>query len=63
MSWSKTTSNYRMVVERCPNFNEEVGGLNPGCEIPSLPDGKLAMWSIASCALALACLPSVSKNQ
>jgi hypothetical protein len=35
--------------------------LNPGCEISSLLDGKLARWSIASCALALACWPSISK--
>jgi hypothetical protein len=41
---------------------EEVGGLNPGCEISYLRDGKLARWSTASCALALACRPSVSKK-
>jgi hypothetical protein len=30
-----------MMVERYPNFKEEVGGSNPGYEISSLPDGKL----------------------
>jgi hypothetical protein len=41
---SKTTLNYRMMVERYPNLKEEVGGLNSGCEISSLPDGKLVRW-------------------
>ena len=27
-----------------PNLKEEVGGLNLGCEISSLLDGKLARW-------------------
>ena len=57
------TLSYRMMVERYPNIKEEVGGLNPGCENSSLLDGKLARWSTASCALAPACRPSVSKNQ
>jgi hypothetical protein len=43
-----------MMVERYPNLEEEVGGSNLGCEISSLPDEKLARWSTASCALALA---------
>jgi hypothetical protein len=30
-----------MMVERYPNLKEEVGGLNHGCEISSLPNGKL----------------------
>jgi hypothetical protein len=52
-----------MILERYPNLKEEVGDLNPGCEIFSLPDGKLVKWSNASCALALACLPLVSKKK
>jgi hypothetical protein len=55
------TLNYRMMVERYPNLKEEVGGSNPNCEISSLLDRKLAGWSIASCALAMACRPSVSE--
>jgi hypothetical protein len=35
------TLNYRMMVERYPNLKEKVGGLIPGYEISSLPDGKL----------------------
>jgi hypothetical protein len=50
-----------MMVRRYPNLKEEVHGLIPGYEISSLPDGKLAKWSTASCALALACRPSISK--
>jgi hypothetical protein len=42
------------------NLKEGVGDLIPTCEISSLLDGKLARWSTASCALALACRPSVS---
>ena len=57
------TRNYRMMVERYPNLKEEVGGSNPGCEISSLLDGNLVRWSTASCALALACRPSVSKKK
>ena len=48
-------------MERYPNLKEEVGSSNPGYEFSSLLDGKFARWSIASCALALACRPSVSK--
>ena len=40
------TLNYRVMVEGYPNLKEEVGGLNPGCEISSLLDGKLARWSL-----------------
>ena len=61
--WSETTVNYRMMVERYPNLKKEVDGSFPGCEISSLLDGKLARWSTASCALALACRPSGSKNK
>jgi hypothetical protein len=49
------TLNYRMMVERYPNFKDEVGGSIPGCEISSLLDKILVRWSIASYALALAC--------
>ena len=44
-------------------IKEEVGGLIPDCEISSLLDRKLVRWSIASCALALACRHSVSKKE
>ena len=58
----ETTLNYRiMMVERYPNLKEEFGGLIFSCEIYSLLDGKLVRWSNASCALALACRPSISK--
>ena len=30
-----------MMVKRYPNLKEEVGGLNPGCEISSLHDRNL----------------------
>ena len=53
--WSEITLNYRVMLEGYPNLKEEVGGSNPGCEISSLLDRKLARWWIASCALALAC--------
>ena len=56
----ETTLNYRMMLERYPNLKEKVGGSIPNCEISSLPYGKLATWSTASCALALACQLSVS---
>ena len=42
-----------------PNYEEEVDGSIPGCEISSLLDIKFARWSTVSCALALACWPSV----
>jgi hypothetical protein len=51
-----------MMVEKYPNRKEEVGGSNHGYEISSLPDRKLVKRSTASCALALACRPSVSKK-
>jgi hypothetical protein len=60
---SETTLNYRMMVERYPNLKEEVGGSDSGWEISSLPNGHLARWSIASCALALAYRPFVSKRK
>jgi hypothetical protein len=60
---SKTwTLIYQMMVERYPNIKEEFGSSIPGCEISSILDGKLAMWSTASCALMLACWPFVSKK-
>ena len=39
--WSEMTLNYRVMVEGYPNLKEEVGGLNPSCEISSLLDGHL----------------------
>jgi hypothetical protein len=59
---SKMVLNYRMMVERYPNLKEGVGGSNPGCEISSLLDGKLARWLTTSYALEMACRPSVSKK-
>ena len=38
------TLNYWAMVEGYPNLKEEVGNSNPGCEISSLLDGKLAKW-------------------
>ena len=52
---SEMTLNYWMMLERYSNLKEEIGGLVPGCEISSLLERKLARWSFASCALALAC--------
>ena len=43
--------------------SQEVGGSVPSCEISSLLGGRLARWLIASCALALACWPFVSKRK
>ena len=59
--WYATDLNYSMMMGRYPKLKEEVGGLNTGCEISSLPNGKLAKWPTTSCTLALACQPSVSK--
>ena len=53
LSWSETTLNYWVMVERYPNLKEEVGGSIPGCEISSLLDRNLA----------LACWHSVSKKK
>jgi hypothetical protein len=55
---SETTLNYRMIVERYPNLKEKVGNSNPGCELSSLPDEKLASWSTASCDWAGANQPA-----
>ena len=52
-----------MMVERYPNLKEEAGGSIPGCEVSSLLDKKLARCSRASCALALAYWPPVSKRR
>jgi len=61
--WSETTLNYRMMVEfKIPKSQERGWRFDPGCEISSLLDGKLARWSTASCALAPTCPPSVSKK-
>ena len=57
------TLNYWMMEERYPNLKEEAGGLIPGCEISSLLDIILARWSIASCALTLACWAFVSRKK
>ena len=62
-TWPKMTLHYWMMVERYPNLNDEVRGSIPSYEISSLLDEKLARWSIVSCALALACRPSVSKKE
>jgi hypothetical protein len=52
-----------MMVESYPNLMEKIGGLNRGCEISFLPDGKFARWSTTSCALTMTCRPFVSKKQ
>ena len=61
--WFEMTLNFRMMVGRYPNFKDKVGGLIPDFEISSLLHGKLVRWSTASCALTLACQPSVSNKQ
>jgi hypothetical protein len=48
------------MVERYSNLKEEVGGSIPGCEISFMFDKIHVRWSTTSCALALACRPSVS---
>ena len=59
---SETTQYYWMLVERYSNMKEAIGGSIPGCQISSLLDKILARWSTTSCALALACRPSMWKN-
>ena len=59
MTWSETTLIYWMMVERYPNLKQEI----PGREVSSVIDRILVMCSIASCALALACWPFVSKRK
>ena len=54
---SNTTLNYWMMVESYPTLKEEVNGSILDCEISSL---LLVRWSIASCALAMVCQPSLS---
>jgi len=56
------TLNYWMMLERDPNLKEEVGGSIHSSVISSLLDRKLVTQSTASCALALAYQPFVSKN-
>ena len=51
------------MVEENPKLKEEIGGSIPGCEISFLLDKNLVKWLTTSCALALACPPSVSKKQ
>lgn len=58
---SETALDNWMVVEGCPNVKEEGGGSIPSYEFSSLLDGKLVKWLIVSCALALACRPSIFK--
>ena len=62
---SEMTLNYWMMVEIYPNIKEEVGSSIPNCDISSLLDKKLAKWSAASraLALALACRPSISRKK
>ena len=62
IKWSAMTLSYLVMVERYPNLEEEVGGSIPDCENSSLLDGKLVRWLIVSCALMLACRPSVYKK-
>ena len=50
-------------MERYPNLKDKVGSPITDCEISSRLDIKLAKWSIASCALAPTCWPSVSRNK
>ena len=47
------------MVDIYPNLKKEVGGSFLGCEIFSLLDIILVRWSNASCAMALACRPSI----
>jgi hypothetical protein len=54
MRWFEMTLNYQMMVDIYASLKEEVGDLNPNCEISSLLDGKFARWLATSCALALA---------
>jgi hypothetical protein len=61
--WPETTLNYRIMMERYPDLKKEVSGSIPGCEMSSLPNGKLAKWSSASCVLALTCRHSLSKKK
>ena len=60
---SNMTLNYWMMVERYPTLKNEVDGSIPDCETSYLLDIELASWPTASCALTLACRPSVSKKK
>ena len=44
--WSKTTLNYRMMMENYPNLKEEVRGSNPGCEISYVLD-RIWRWHVS----------------
>ena len=61
--WSKTTLKYWMMVERYPNMKKEVDGSISWLWILLSTWQKLARWPIASCALVLACPPSVPKRE
>jgi hypothetical protein len=53
-----------MMVEGYLNFKEEIGSSFFGYEISSLLDNFFFVrWPTASCALALACQPSVLINK
>ena len=56
------TLNYWMMLERSPKLKEEVGGAITSCDNSSQLDENLAKWS-TSCALAMACWPSISKTK
>ena len=62
ISWSEMTLNYWLMVDIYPNLKENIGSSIPAFEISSLLDRKLAWWSTASCTLALACRPFISKK-
>ena len=47
------TLNYQMIVKWHSKLNDVIGGSNPGHEIISLLDEKLAKWSSASCVLRI----------
>ena len=63
----KMTLNYlmmMMMVERYTQITRKrLASSNPGCEISSPLDRKLARWSTTSYVLAMACRPSVSKKK
>ena len=53
-----TSNGFSLVIDTTTS-----NGIQNSCEISSLLDIKLARWSNASCALTLACWPSVYKKQ
>ena len=60
---SKTTLKLPDDGGEIPKFQGKIGGLNPDYEISSLLNGKLAWWSTASYAFALARRPSISQKK